>query len=45
MSNCASSICIRWDITVFIGPGLGLRAGFRVGLRIRSNTIKVVSFL
>ena len=40
MSNCANSNCIHYDITVFIG--LGLRARFRVGLRIRSNTIKVV---
>ena len=32
-------------IIVFIGLGPGLRDGFRAGLKIRSNTIKVVSFL
>ena len=30
------------DIIVFIGLLLGMRGGIRVGLRIRSNTIKVI---
>ena len=32
-------------VFLFTGPGLGLRAALRVGLRIRSKTSQVVSFL
>ena len=37
------SVMTPKDIIVFIGLGLGL--GFRAGIRARSNTIKVASFL
>ena len=33
----------RHSLILFIGLGLGLKNGCRVELRIRSNTIKVVS--